>query len=93
MAILDGLLDYDAETVLAQVVAPCWLLAAIGDDEWSRSKQAALDAASRVLARPRAFALHGALHDVPLQWPALVAGVVRAAADEHAPAATEGHER
>jgi hypothetical protein len=73
--------------VLRRVAAPCWLVAALGDDDWSRRKPAALEHASALLARPRAFALHGAVHDVPLQWPALVAGVIRAAADE---AATEG---
>jgi pimeloyl-ACP methyl ester carboxylesterase len=82
MMVLDGLLDYDADAVLQRVAAPCWLVAAIGDDEWSRTKQAGLDRAWEVLARPRAFALRGALHDVPLQWPALVAGVIKAAADE-----------
>jgi pimeloyl-ACP methyl ester carboxylesterase len=88
MAVLDGLLDYDVEAVLPRVAAACWAVAAIGDDPWSATKQAALDRAAELLPRPRAFALRGALHDVPLQWPALVAGVVRAAADE--PAVTEG---
>lgn len=89
MTIVDGLLDYDAEATFAKVAVPCWLLAAMGDDEWSRAKTSALDRAVEVLARPRAFSLRGAVHDVPLQWPALVAGVVRAAADEIA-AAVEG---
>jgi pimeloyl-ACP methyl ester carboxylesterase len=90
MMVLDGLLDFDAETVLPRIVAPGWAVAAIGDDAWSRTKQEALDRAWNLLARPRAFALRGALHDVPLQWPALVAGVVRAAADEATPATSEG---
>jgi pimeloyl-ACP methyl ester carboxylesterase len=82
MKVLDGLLDYDADAVFARIEAPCWLVAAIGDDDWSRTKSAGLERATALLARPRAFALRGALHDVPLQWPAVVAGVVRAAADE-----------
>lgn len=90
MAVLDGLLDYDAETVLPRIAAACWAVAAIGDDAWSEAKQTALDRAAELLPRPRAFALRGALHDVPLQWPALVAGVVRAAADETAYVASEG---
>jgi pimeloyl-ACP methyl ester carboxylesterase len=89
MMIVDGLLDYDIEDVLPRVAVPCWLLAALGDDEWSQRKPAALEHAESLLARPRAFGLRGAVHDVPLQWPALVAGVVRAAADEIA-AASEG---
>jgi pimeloyl-ACP methyl ester carboxylesterase len=90
MAILDGLLDYDADDVLPRVTAPGWMVAALGDDAWSQTKQASLDRAWELLPRPRAFALRGALHDVPLQWPALVAGVIRAAADETSPAANEG---
>ena len=82
MKVLDGLLDYDADDVLGRIQSPLWMVAAIGDDEWSRTKPAALDHAYTVARQPRAFALHGALHDVPLQWPAVVAGIVRAAADE-----------
>jgi hypothetical protein len=40
-----------------------------------------------MLARPRLQRWSGALHDVPLQWPALVSGLVRAACDEVATAA------
>jgi hypothetical protein len=43
---------------------------------------AALASAAAALARPRVQRWAGALHDVPLQWPALVSGLVRAAADE-----------
>jgi pimeloyl-ACP methyl ester carboxylesterase len=88
LAILDGLLDYDAPGTLARVAAPLWALACLGDDDWSAAKQRQLTGLPERVARVRAFALHGAVHDVPLQWPALVAGVVKAAADEVA--ATEG---
>ncbi len=82
MEVLDGLLDYDAEATFARIACPAWLLAAIGDDEWSARKPEALERAARLLARVRAFSLGGAVHDVPLQWPAVIAGVVRAAAEE-----------
>ena len=75
MATLDGLLDYRADDVLPRVQAPCWVVGA-------ELASAAVDEAFRLLPRPRGFALRGGVHDVPLQWPALVAGVVRAAADE-----------
>ena len=80
MATLDGLLAYDAATTLARIDAPFWAVRAVVGD--------GLERAMALLARPRGIALHGAVHDVPLQWPALIAGVVRAAADEAA--ATEG---
>ena len=38
-------------------------------------------------ASPRLLRWSGAVHDVPLQWPALVSGLVRAAAEEVATAA------
>ena len=52
---------------------------------YSVSKSFAMTAA--LLAQPRAQRWEGALHDVPLQWPALVSGLVRAAVDEVATAA------
>jgi pimeloyl-ACP methyl ester carboxylesterase len=90
MRIVDGLLDYDADAVFARIAAPCWLVVADSGDEWSERKKQGLEHAVEALARPRAFTLRGALHDVPLQWPAVVSGVVRAAADEVAAAAREG---
>lgn len=80
MATLDGLLDYDTAAVLPRIQAPFWAVAAAIHDGFDRAME--------LLPRPRGFALRGALHDVPLQWPALIAGVVRAAADEAT--ATEG---
>lgn len=80
-AILDALLAYDAADVLPRIAAPAWVGTAALTEGYG--------SAIGLLRRPRGFALHGAVHDVPLQWPALVAGVVRAAADE---VATEGRE-
>lgn len=74
LATLDGLLDYDAPTVLRRVAAPFWVVTAALDQGYERALE--------LLPRPRGIRLSGAHHDVPLQWPALVAGVVRAAADE-----------
>ena len=48
----------------------------------------ALERTAALLASPRAQRWDGAVHDVPLQWPALVAGLVRAAADEVSPRGT-----
>jgi hypothetical protein len=80
MATLDGLLSYDAPTVLGRVRVPFWAVAA--------QLAQGVDRAMELLERPRGIRLHGAVHDVPLQWPAVIAGIVRAAADEAE--ATEG---
>jgi len=85
MKVVDGLLDYDAPATLAAVRCPSWVVAcgpAGGEqDDWAQAKSAALDRLSDVLADGRVMRWGGAVHDVPLQWPALVAGLVRAAVD------------
>jgi pimeloyl-ACP methyl ester carboxylesterase len=89
MAILDDLLDTDHEALWAAIGCPVWLIACTpnaGDDELEAAlggdREASLGRAGRVLAHPRLLRWQGAVHDVPLQWPALVAGLVRAARDE-----------
>lgn len=78
MAIVDDLLDTDHEALLPQVRCPAWLVSCSPD----AARAQALDRTAALLAQPRALRWDGAVHDVPLQWPALVAGLVRAAADE-----------
>ena len=90
MAIVDDLLDSDLGALLPDVRCPAWLVSCeptTGEDAWAQRKAAALERAGSVLARPRLLRWGGALHDVPLQWPALVSGLVRAACDEVATAA------
>ncbi len=90
MAIVDDLLDSDLPSLLPDVRCPAWLVSCeplTGDDPWAERKAAALERAAGVLPRPRLLRWGGALHDVPLQWPALVSGLVRAACDEVATAA------
>ena len=83
MAIVDDLLDSDPDRVLSQVACPAWLVSCeAGAAEWAAQKAAALDRAATLVAQPRRQRWQDALHDVPLQWPALVAGLIRAAADE-----------
>jgi pimeloyl-ACP methyl ester carboxylesterase len=78
MAIVDDLLAADLEPVLAAVRCPAWLVSCSPDAD----RAAALERTAALLAQPRAQRWEGAVHDVPLQWPALVAGLVRAAVDE-----------
>lgn len=95
MAILDGLLDTDLEELWRAVTVPTWLVACLpspaGDGhagpqlDGLDGKRQALASAERVLRRGRVLQWVGAVHDVPLQWPALVAGLVRAARDDAAP--------
>ncbi len=89
MQVVDALLDYDTEAVLRAVRCPAWLVScepARDSDadgwsvSWGRRKAAGLARAAALLDAPRLLRWGGALHDVPLQWPALVAGLVRAAA-------------
>jgi pimeloyl-ACP methyl ester carboxylesterase len=89
MAILDDLLDTDHDDLHRRVTCPAWLVACVPprggevvDDGMATAKDDALARATQLLARPRTLRWQGAVHDVPLQWPALVAGLVRAAHDE-----------
>jgi pimeloyl-ACP methyl ester carboxylesterase len=88
MKVVDALLDYDPGAVLAGVRCPAWLVSCEpamleeADDwqaAWAREKASGLARAAELLAHPRLFRWGGALHDVPLQWPALVAGLIRSA--------------
>jgi pimeloyl-ACP methyl ester carboxylesterase len=93
MAIVDDLLDADPQDWLRRVGCPTWLVACepVEPDDWATRKAAALEAAAVLLAAPRLLRWRGAVHDVPLQWPALVAGLVRSAASEVAgPGAVPG---
>ncbi len=97
MQVVDALLDYDAPGVLRRMRCPAWLVsceparpetAPQWEARWARHKEAGLQRAVALVERPRPFRWGGAVHDVPLQWPALVAGLVRAAvADAAAPTA------
>ncbi|MDQ1685229.1 MAG: non-heme chloroperoxidase [Frankiaceae bacterium] len=87
MRIVDTLLDYDAAAVLARVRCAAWLVsceAIAAGDAWSEAKSAALDGLRNVVANPRILRWGGAVHDVPLQWPDLVAGLLRTVVDEAA---------
>ena len=84
MAIVDDLLDGAVTALLPRVACPAWLVSAdqVQQDARGARKAAALEQAAQVLAQPRLLRWGGAVHDVPLQWPALVAGLVRAAVEE-----------
>ncbi len=81
MAIVDDMIDLDLEPLLAGVRCPTWLVSCSPEDE----RSAALERTAALLDAPRVLRWEGAVHDVPLQWPALVGGLVRTAADEVSP--------
>ncbi len=85
MRVVDGMLDYDAPDVLARVRCPAWLVVCEGGDGdpgWTSARSAAVERLAATLPAVRLLRWGGAVHDVPLQWPALVAGLVRAAVAE-----------
>ena len=84
MKIVDTLLDYDAPATLARIRAPMWFIACgwPGDDDEQRRRAESFDTLARNRPEGRFMRWGGAIHDVPLQWPALVAGLIRTVADE-----------
>jgi pimeloyl-ACP methyl ester carboxylesterase len=91
MEVLEGMLDYDPASTLGVIRCPAWLVSCEParhdnlDEQtagWLRRKAAGLDAAARLMRDARPMRWGGAIHDVPLQGPALVAGLVRAAVAE-----------
>ena len=85
MAVLDDLLGTDHPALWRQVGCPAWMVGCVGADDppaLTTAKDAGLRRAGDLLSRPRVLRWTGAVHDVPLQWPALVAGLIRAACDE-----------
>lgn len=100
LQVLDGMLDHDPVAALLAVRAPTWVVACDGADRAARARdepsgpsmaaarEAALselvDASSRAGSTLRVMRWMGAEHDVPLQWPALVSGLVQTAASDAA---------
>lgn len=93
MAVLDGLIDYDPDMDIQALAVPAWVVSCEprrGDDpQDDPMAQAWQRARSEQLADlPRTFFVQrwsGALHDVPLQWPAMVAGLLETVAERIEP--------
>lgn len=91
MHVLDGMLDEHPEEYLSHITAPTWVVIAeplpsSGDpydtDSWASGREAAIERAIAMLEQPRVVKITGALHDVPLQYPDLIAGVIGSAHSE-----------
>ena len=83
MAVLGGLFDYDPAPDVSALTCPAWVVVCEprhGPDREDPLGQAWAQARLQAIAHlPDAFFLQrwsGALHDVPLQWPDLVAGLL-----------------
>lgn len=81
MKIVETLLDYDARATLSALRCAVWLVSCEDPHsmEWTARKARALEALADLPAAAHAMRWRGAVHDVPLQWPHLVAGLVRTA--------------
>lgn len=88
MQIVDAIIDSEQEDVYDRVTCPTWLVSAEPvvsgqpDQPFLVAKADGLAVAAARLAQPRLLRWAGAVHDVPLQWPALVAGLVRSVVGE-----------
>ena len=76
MAVLEGLLDYDPWPDADSLLVPLW--AVFCEPRQAQLDEVRLRAIERAQRLPTALVQrwNGALHDVPLQWPALVAGLI-----------------
>jgi pimeloyl-ACP methyl ester carboxylesterase len=99
MDVVDGLLDVSLDDLLRRVRCPAWLVscepvdrAAAGEQSlaWAHAKAMGLERALELLDDARALRWAGAVHDVPLQWPDLVAGLIRSALRESSSEASSG---
>lgn len=91
--IMEGLVDYRADFTAIQV--PTWLVSCepitpIPDDgyhgtTWQQAREAGFDRARRDLTDLRILRWLGAIHDVPLAWPDMTAGLIRTAVAEVTP--------
>lgn len=86
LAVLDGLLDYRPS--FEGIHAPAWVVSCeplhtnatgYGSAEWQQARELGLERAATQLRNPRILRWFGAIHDVPLAWPDLTAGLIRSA--------------
>ncbi len=91
MAVLDAMFDYDPAEDVARVQCPVWAVICDsrkpvgepddGDEQADIWESARLEAIANLPAPFFVQRWYRALHDVPLQWPALVAGLLETIAE------------
>lgn len=95
MAIIEGMLDYDARDVTGRLTVQTWAVSAEGRPQaqgaagdtyaqpaWLAARDAACAELLRRAPTVNLLRVTGAVHDLPLQWPDLVAGLIRTALRE-----------
>jgi hypothetical protein len=91
LQVLDGLLDFDPTDYLRLLECPAWFLKcepltmfeqAAEPDARQKMSQESLARCARLVSQARVQRWAGAVHDVPLQWPWQVAGLIRSAVSE-----------
>lgn len=95
LAIVEGMLGYDARDVTSRITVPVWAVSAEGRPEatgavgdtyaqpaWRAARDAAFADIGQRAPGLRLIRITGAVHDLPLQWPDLVAGLLRTALAE-----------
>jgi hypothetical protein len=89
--VLDGLLDFDPTQYLQQIECPAWFVKcepiSVFDDSaqlepWQQMSAKSLARCALLVPQARVQRWAGAVHDVPLQWPWLVAGLIQSAVSE-----------
>jgi len=75
MAVLDAFLEYDPTADWSEISCPTWLITCDSHGMWESARNRRL---SELPQRDNLYIQHwgGAIHDVPLQWPSLVAGLL-----------------
>lgn len=90
MKVLDGLLDYlpddDLRALAAHHAADLWVVgcdmrsdAVDASTGWAAARTRSYERVSEIDPSARVIRLLGAVHDVPLQWPAVVSGLIQTA--------------
>ena len=84
MAVLEGLLDYEPWPDADSLLVPLW--AVFCEPRHAQADEVRLRVIERTQHLPTALVQrwNGALHDVPLQWPSLVAGLVDSLVESYA---------
>jgi len=91
LLVLDGLLHFDPTDYLRNLDCPAWFLKceplSVFDepserDAWQKMSRESLARCARLVPLARVQRWAGAVHDVPLQWPWQVAGLIRSAVSE-----------
>ena len=87
LRVLEGMLDYSSDADLERINRPIWAVLCEGSAN-AIQERALIRAASNPQIRLQRW--QGAIHDVPLQWPAMVAGLIDTMVETECTASQKG---